>query len=144
MKTSRPPRAALRLRRLLAAVVVALFLAATPAVAQAAFNSTASAALSTGTYSIPAPATISGTYSCDTTRPYGSTINITAYGKVARATGYKLTVTAPDGSSSSQNIQGNTLSLTKSSTLRNGTYTYALVAMVGTWIGDPYTGTYTC
>lgn len=143
MKTSRPSRAALRLRRLLAAVAVALFLVATPAVAQAAFNSTASAALSTGTYTIPAPATISGTYSCDTTRPYGSTINITAYGKVARATGYKLTVTAPDGTAVTQNITGNTVSLTKPSG-RNGVYTYALFAVVGTWTGASYSGTYTC
>lgn len=130
--------------RLLAGLIVALFLAATPAMAQAAFKATATAPLSASTYVIPAPASIGGTYSCDTTRPFGSTINVTSYGKVARATAYQLTVIAPDGTSQTQSFTGNTVSMTKASSLRNGTFTYELSALVGTWTGSPYRGTYTC
>jgi hypothetical protein len=130
--------------RLLAGLIVALFLAATPAMAQAAFRATATAPLSASTYVIPAPGSIGGTYSCDTTRPYGSTINVTSYGKVARATAYQLTLTAPDGTSQTQSFTGSSVSMTKSSSVRNGTFTYELSALVGTWTGTPYRGTYTC
>ena len=144
MGTSRHSGAARHMGRLLAGLIVALFLAATPAMAQAAFRATASAPLSTSTYVIPAPGSIAGTYSCDTTRPFGSTINVTSYGKVARATAYQLTVIAPDGTSLSQTFTASTISMTKPSSLKNGTYTYELSAMVGTWTGSPYRGTYTC
>lgn len=130
--------------RLLAGFVLALFLAATPAMAQAAFRATASAPFTASTYVIAAPATIAGTYSCDTTRPFGSTINVTSFGKVPRATAYQLTVIAPDGTSLSQTFTANTISMTKPSALRNGTYAYELSALVGTWTGTPYKGTYTC
>jgi hypothetical protein len=113
--------------------------------AQAAFRGTAFGSLEATTYVIPAPASVGGTYSCDTFfRPYGSTINVTSYGKVLRATAYQLTVIAPDGTSQAQTFTGNTVSMTKASSLRNGTYTYELRAFVGTWIGTPYRGTYTC
>ena len=113
--------------------------------AQAAFKATASASFTASTYVIPAPASVGGTYSCDTFfKPYGSTINVTSYGKVARATAYQLTVIAPDGTSQTQSFTGNTVSMTKASSLRSGTYTYELSALVGTWTGSPYRGTYTC
>ena len=144
MGTSRHSGAARHMGRLLAGFVLALFLAATPAMAQAAFRATATAPLSASTYVIPAPASIAGTYSCDTTRPFGSTINVTSYGKVPRATAYQLTVIAPDGTSLSQTFTASTISMTKPSSLKNGTYTYELSAMVGTWTGSPYRGTYTC
>ena len=130
--------------RLLAGLIVALFLAATPAMAQAAFRGTAAAPFTASTYVIAAPASIGGTYSCDTTRPYGSTINVTSYGKVARATAYQLTLIAPDGTSQTQSFTGNTVTMTKASSARYGTYTYELSALVGTWTGSPYRGTYTC
>lgn len=144
MGTSRHSGAARHLRRLVAGFVVALFLAATPAMAQAAFRATASAPFTTSTYVIAAPATLGGTYSCDTTKPFGSTINVTSFGKVPRATAYQLTVIAPDGTSLSQTFTANTISMTKPSALRNGTFTYELSALVGTWTGTPYKGTYTC
>lgn len=130
--------------RLFAGFVLALFLAAIPAMAQAAFRATTTGSFTASTYVIPAPATIAGTYSCDTTRPFGSTINVTSYGKVPRATAYQLTLIAPDGTSMSQTFTANTISMTKPSSLKNGTYTYELSAMVGTWTGSPYRGTYTC
>ncbi len=114
--------------------------------AQAAFRATASAPFTTSTYVIAAPASIGGTYSCDTTKPFGSTINVTSFGKVPRATAYQLTLIAPDGTSLTQSItaNSNTITMTKPSALRNGTYTYELSALVGTWTGTPYRGTYTC
>jgi hypothetical protein len=144
MGTTRHPRTAQHLRRLVAGFFIAIILTATPAMAQAAFRAIATGSLSTATYAIPTPATIAGTYSCNTNKPYGSTINITSYGKVARATGYLLTVTAPDGTSLSQTITANTASLTAPSTIRNGSFTYELTALVGTWTGTPHRGSYTC
>lgn len=144
MRARRHPRTAQHLRSLLAGVLAAVLLACTPAVAQAAFRATSAGSLSAATYVIPAPASIGGTYSCDTTRPYGSTINVTSYGKVARATTYRLTLTAPDGTTLSQTTTASTITLTKPSAVKNGTYTYELTALVGTWTGTAYTGTYTC
>ncbi|WP_314214289.1 hypothetical protein [Pseudarthrobacter equi] len=146
MGRSRHSGAARHVGRLLAGFVLALFLAATPAMAQAAFRATAAGSFTTSTYVIAPPASIAGTYSCDTTRPYASTINITSFGKVPRATAYQLTLIAPDGTSLTQSAtaNANTVTMTKPSSLRNGTYTYELSALVGTWTGTPYRGTYTC
>lgn len=144
MGRSRHSGAARHVRRLVAGVIVALLLAATPAMAQAAFRGTAFDSLEANTYVIPAPASLGGTYSCDNIfKPYGSTINVTSYGKVLRATAYQLTVIAPDGTSQAQTFTGNAVSMTKASA-KNGTYTYELRAFVGTWTGSPYRGTYTC
>jgi hypothetical protein len=142
MSTTKQTRAGRRLLRLLAGLAAAVLIALVPAVAQAAFKATATASLTASTYTIPAPASITGTYTCGS-RPSSFNLNMTAYGKVAKATAYRLTITAPDGTSSSQTITGNTLSLTKTSTTA-GTYAVTLGALVGTWTGTALTRSYDC
>jgi hypothetical protein len=142
MSTTKRTSTGRHLLRLLAGLTAAVLIALVPAVAQAAFRATATASFTASTYEIPAPASITGTYSCGT-KPNSYNLNMTAYGKVAKATAYRLTITAPDGTSTSQTITGNTLNLTKTSA-RAGTYTLTLIALVGTWTGDPLTRTYSC
>lgn len=144
MGTTTHSRATWQWRRAALGGAVAAVVAFTPAIAQAAFLATAAGSLSTSTYTIPAPATVTRTNVCNYTKPYSSTLSISAYSKVARATAYQLTLTAPDGTSTTQTVTADSVSLTKSSTVRNGTYTFELAAVVGTWTGLAYRGTYNC
>lgn len=142
MGTIGQSRASQRARRIVAVLLVAFLLVTIPSIAQAAFQATASGSLSSSTYVIPAPASIAGSYTCGT-RPSSFNLSLTNYGKVARATGYRLTVTAPDGSSTTQNLTGDTATLNKTSASA-GVYTLTLRAMVGTWTGAALSRTYTC
>jgi hypothetical protein len=127
----------------LAAVLAALVLTLTPAIAQAAFKAATTSPMSVGTYAIPAPATATWTHSCSTNgRIY--TLNLTSYGKVSKASSYLVIITAPDGTTSTpQIITSDTLTLTQTSA-RRGTYTFTIQARVGTWTGAPFPGSDIC
>jgi hypothetical protein len=142
MSITKQTRAGRNFLRILAGLAAAVLLAFIPAVAQAAFRATASAPLTASTYDIPAPASITGTYNCGT-RPNSFAMSMTSYAKVPRATAYRLTITAPDGTSTSQTITGSSLNLTKTST-RAGTYTLTFAALIGSWTGEALTRTYSC
>lgn len=129
----------------LAAVLGALLLILTPAAAEAAFRAATTSTVSVGTYMIPAPATATWTFTSCVKANFSrsDTLSLTNYAKVARADSYLVTITAPDGTTSTRSITGNTLTLTQNSR-STGTYTFTIQAVVGTWTGAPYTGSDTC
>ncbi|WP_298252074.1 hypothetical protein [uncultured Arthrobacter sp.] len=132
--TTRLPRRLRFLAKLLLAVVVLTW---APTVAQAAFSDRDTAALSVGTYDIPAPAGVTGTIDCSLLKMF-VTVAITDFGVVPRATEYTVTLTGPAGV-----VTTHTVSPTKRATtitrmsMLNGTYTLRIWASVGTWTGDP-------
>lgn len=129
----------------LAAVLAALLLILTPAAAEAAFRAATTSTVSVGTYMIPAPATATWSFkNCGRIKYFRSnTLSLTNYAKVPRADSYRVTITAPDGTTSTRSITGNTLTLTQTSS-STGTYSFTIQAVVGTWTGAPYTGSDTC
>jgi hypothetical protein len=129
---------------------IALILASTifggTALAQASFTGVAAAPVLIGTYDIPASASLTGTYSCDSRRTL--TVNVTGFGRVDRATAYTLTLAEPgaNAATTTQNLTATQTSATITrSTSRTGSFTLNLVARVGTWTSDtPLTRTITC
>lgn len=116
------------------------------ALAQASFTGVAATPATIGTYDIPAPTSLTGTFSCDSRRTM--TVNITGFGRVDRATGYTLTLTEP-GTGPATTTQSLTATQTTTTitraTTRAGNFTLNLTARVGTWISDtPLTRTLTC
>lgn len=144
-----PKRNSHRLARALqapaTAVLAVLLLILTPAAAEAAFRVATASTVSVGTYKIPAPATATWSFkNCVRSKYFRSdTLTLANYAKVPRADSYLVTITAPDGTTSTRSITGNTLTLTQTSS-STGTYTFTIQAVVGTWIGAPYTGSDTC
>jgi hypothetical protein len=126
---------------LAAPIAVALVLGA-PGLAYATFTARTTAALSVGTYEIPAPASINGTLQCTKTGK-GATITFTGFGLVDRATSYVATLT----------LSGQTPTLTQvtpghEESLTNwggkGKYTFTLSAQVRSWTGAPLERSITC
>ncbi|WP_422935615.1 hypothetical protein [Sinomonas sp. P47F7] len=130
--------------RAFAPVAAAVVLFAAPAAAQAAFTAGDSAALSASTYSIPAPASVNAGIVCAANAKQ-ATVTVAGYSAVARATNYQFTLTAPDGSSSTTATTMPTVALTQSSkTAGNRVYTLSVQALVGAWVGSPFTQSFTC
>lgn len=131
-----------RLRGLLAIPLAVALVLGAPGLALAAFTAKTTASLSVGTYQIPAPATATGSRTCKT-GPRSITITITSFAPVSRATSYLATVTAPDGTASSQVVSASGFSFTKASS-RAGTYTLLIEARLGSWTGTAIQKTYVC
>ena len=116
------------------------------ALAQASFIGVARAPVTVGTYDIPASASLTGTYNCDSRRTM--TVNVTGFGRVDRATGYTLTLAEPGTApgTTTQNLTATQTTTTISrATTRAGNFTLNLTAKVGTWTSDtPLTRTLSC
>ncbi len=135
----------LRVVRFLAGLLIcSVIFTFAPTVAQASFAGRATAPVTVSTYDIPAPAGVTGTYSCNSART-SVTVTITDFGAVARATGYTVTLTAPSGAVSSNPLPASTraTTITRAST-RTGTFTLRIRATVGSWLGDEQTTPITC
>ena len=132
-----------RLRGLLAVPIAAALVLAAPGLAYATFTARTTAAVSVGTYKIPAPASISGALEC-TKQGRGGTITITDFGLVDRATKYTATLTLAGGVPVVVLVTAD-----KDVTVTNyggkGTYTFTLTASVGSWSGEsPLVRTISC
>ena len=131
-----------RLRGLLTIPVAVMLVLGAPGLSYAAFTARTTASMSIGTYEIPAPATATGSRTCQT-GPLRVSITISSFAPVSRATSYIATVTAPDGTVSSKTVSASGFSFTKSSS-KAGTYTLLIKARVGGWTGAAIQKTYTC
>lgn len=114
-----------------------------PGLAYATFTATTGGSLAVGTYSIPAPATATGSRTCNNGNPKGITINITSFAAVIKATSYIATVTAPDGSTASKTVGTGGFSISRTSS-KTGTYTLVITAQLGTWTGAAIQKAYVC
>jgi hypothetical protein len=137
----------MQLRGLLAVPVAVALVTGAPGLAYAAFTARTTAAVSVGTYKIPAPASINGTLHCTTTRggQKGASITFTDISDVDRATGYTATITAPGGKKSNVLVskEGNSY-VGMYSGNGTGTYTFSVAAYVGSWTGLPLEQTVIC
>lgn len=126
-----------RLRGLLAVPIAVCLVLVTPGLAHAKFTARTTAAVSVGTYKIPAPASINGTLECRTGNgARGATITFTDFAEVDRATGYMATMTPPGGSPSEIPLSGEgKMQVTMSAGNAKGRYTFRLTARVGSWTG---------
>jgi hypothetical protein len=130
--------------RVLTAVIPALLIVLSPAVAQAAFMAATKSTASVGTYTIPAPATAAWTFNCtNTANTHTYHLHITSFATVARADSYLVTITAPDLTAASQTITATTLNVNKASATV-GAFTFTIQARVGTWTGAPFSRSDTC
>lgn len=133
-----------RIRMLVQLVVAVVVLTWVPTIAQAAFSDAARADLSVGTYAIPAPAGVTGTFSCTSTK-LSMTVTLTDFGAVDRATGYTVTLTAPTGQVTTNAVPASPRSTTITRTSTTvGTYTLRVRANVGTWTGQNLERVLTC
>lgn len=133
-----------RVRFLVQLVIGVVVFMWAPTVAQAAFSDAAAAPMNVGTYDIPAPVGITGSFTCNGTRT-SVTASITDFGAVTRATGYTVTLTAPTGTVTTNNLPATTRSTTITrSTTRTGTFTLRVRATVGAWTGDDQVSSLTC
>ncbi|WP_105032109.1 hypothetical protein [Arthrobacter ruber] len=133
-----------RLRLLVGVVVCAVIFTFAPTIAQAAFVGSATATMEVRTYAIPAPVGITGTFSC-TTNKLSMTVTLTDFGAVNRATGYTVTLTAPSGQVTTNNLPATSRATTitrASSTV--GNYTLRIRATVGSWTGQNLERVLTC
>lgn len=131
------------LRRLLAVPVAVALVLCAPGLAYATFTANTGGTLTVGTYSIPAPATATGTRTCNNGNPKGITINIASFAAVSKATSYIATVTAPDGTTASKAVGPGGFTITKQYA-KTGTYTLVIQAQVGNWTGAALEQTYAC
>ncbi|WP_232083374.1 hypothetical protein [Arthrobacter sp. SO5] len=131
-----------RLRRLLAVPVAVALVLGAPGLAYATFTAKTGSSMAVGTYSIPAPATATGSGTCNK-GPRGATANITSFAAVSKATSYIATVTAPDGSTSSQTVAPGGFVLSRTSS-KAGTFTLEIKARVGSWTGAAFQLTLVC
>ena len=130
--------------RAVATALAALVFILAPAIAQAAFKATTVSTASIGTYTIPAPATATWTFSCvNTTNNHRYTLHLTDFGSVNRADSYLVTITAPDLTTDSQTTTIKVLTMTKTSATA-GIFTFTIRARVGTWTGPPFSHSDTC
>ena len=137
-----------RLRGLLAVPVAVALVLGAPGLAFAAFTAKTTAALTVGTYKVPAPASINGTLECTSIQgKKGASISFTSFATVDRATGYTAIISSPNDAQAVSVIavgdtsHGTTL-LSKGN--GRGTYTFTLTASVGLWTGEPLTQSVTC
>ncbi|WP_104181566.1 hypothetical protein [Arthrobacter sp. B0490] len=133
MGRRRRPRRVRFLVRVLIGVVLSTWL---PTAAQAAFTDADAAPVAVGTYAVPAPASITGTFSCQNNR-LSMSVTLTDFGAVHRATAYTVTLTAPNGQVTANSLPAGTraTTITRTSTTV-GTYTLRVRASVGTWTGQ--------
>jgi hypothetical protein len=144
--TPAAPRAStawlVRLRGLLAVPLAGALVLGAPGLAYATFTARTTAAVSVGTYKIPAPASISGNLECTRTGK-GATITITDFGLVDRATKYTATLTLAGGEPLVVPVTAD-----KDVPVTNfggkGKYTFTLIASVGSWTGTPLERTVIC
>ncbi len=131
--TERPSRRARFLVQVLVGVLVLMWV---PTIAEAAFKGSAGAPLTVGSYAVPAPAGVTGTYNCTNNRT-SMTVSLTDISAVDRATGYTVSVTAPNGQVTTTNVSATTrsTSITRSSTT-TGSFVLRIRANVGTWSGQ--------
>lgn len=129
----------------LAMVLAPAATAVGPAGAWAAFTGTRSAALQASTYAIPAPAGLAADFVCSLVGQ-GVTATVLGFGSVDRATSYVITLTAPDGTSSSTTVlvPGPAVLSQSSQHKGNRVYTLSVRARIGTWTGAPATRTHRC
>ena len=132
-----------RLRRLLAVPAAVALVLGAPGLAYATFTAKTGGSLVVGTYAIPAPATATGSRTCNNGNPKGITINITSFAAVIKATSYIATVTAPDGTTTSQAVDPGGFTITQQYA-KKGAYTLVIQAQVGNWIGSEFQKTYVC
>lgn len=133
----------LRLRRLLAVPAAVALVLGAPGLAYATFTAKTGGSLVVGTYAVPAPATATGTPTCNNGNLKGITINITSFTAVLRATSYTAKVTAPDGTTTSQAVDPGGFAITQQYA-KKGAYTLIIQAQVGSWTGAALQQTYTC
>lgn len=137
-----------RLRGLLAVPVAMALLLGAPGLAYAAFTASTAAALTVGTYKVPAPASISGRLECTSIQgKKGASISFTSFATVDRATGYTAVISSPnDAQAVSVIAAGDTSHAATLLSKGNGrgTYTFTLTASVGLWTGEPLTQSVTC
>ena len=133
----------MRLRRLLAVPVAVSLVLGAPGLAYATYTAKTGGSLAVGTYSIPAPATATGSRTCNNGNPKGITINITSFAPVSKATSYTATVTAPDGTYTSKTVEPSGFTITQPYE-KKGSYTLAIQARVGSWTGAAFPQTYSC
>lgn len=135
-------------RGLLAVPVAVALLLGAPGLAYATFTARTAAALSVGTYKVPAPASINGTLVCTTVLgKKGAAITFTGFAAVDRATGYTATLTPPTGPQEVTAIAAeDTTHEVKILSRGNGKgpYTFTFSARVGSWIGPDLKQTVTC
>lgn len=132
--TRRPTRRVHFLAKVLIGVLVFMWV---PTIAQAAFSSRTAETLQIGTYSIPAPGAVTGTYSCNGSKN-SMTVNISTFGGVDRATGYIVSLIAPSGQVTVNEVPADNRATTIArSTTSRGNFTLKLEARVGTWTGKP-------
>ena len=138
-----------RLRGLLAVPVAVALVLGAPGLAYAAFTAKTTAALTVGTYKIPAPASINGTLRCTNAGGQrGAVITFDDFDEVDRATGYAATLTPPSGPAvvSALPAAGHSRVTIATSGGGNGkgTYTFRLTAKVGSWTGAALQQSVTC
>ncbi|MEG9249859.1 hypothetical protein V6S67_17355 [Arthrobacter sp. Soc17.1.1.1] len=144
MNQQHGPRHLRRVRFLVRVLITVLVFMWAPTVAQAAFSDAASAPVTVGTYAIPAPASLTGNYSCTSART-SMTVTISDFGAVSRATGYTVTLTAPNGQVTTNNLPATTRATTITRTSTSvGNYTLRIRANVGSWIGQNAERVLTC
>lgn len=139
-RSARAPRPLRVVRFLVQVLIGVLVLTWAPTIAQAAFTGAATAALTVGTYKIPAPAAANVSVSCaalSTTM----TVTVTNISAVDRATSYTLALTtqggAPEGTPQTvTNPQSPTTIKVHRYLLTSPTYTLRIRANVNKWTGE--------
>ena len=128
-----PSALAVQLRGPLALLVAVALILGLPSLAYATFTSRATASVSVGTYKIPAPASINGTLQCvpngqgadhQVHRVRESRPCDGLYGDTEGSAGGVATMPAAPGTTVQVSVSGSP-----------GTYTFSLVARVGSWHG---------
>ncbi|THJ68676.1 hypothetical protein E8P82_01885 [Arthrobacter echini] len=141
--TTRLPRRLRFLAKLLVAVVV---LTLVPTVAQAAFSNREAGSTVLGTYNIPTPTGVDASYTCSTSSRRSATVTVRDFTAVARATGYTVTLTAPDRKVQTVELAASKRATTLSvASTTSGKYVLSVRANVGSWTGkDPAVFSFTC
>jgi hypothetical protein len=133
-----------RWRGPLAVLIAVALVLGVPSLAYATFTAKTTAAVTAGTYKVPAPASFNGSLVCTKSGDLtGATLTIKEFGKVDRATGYTGMLQAPDGATATMQVSSGS-TVTVSTYGGEGTYTFTLTAKVGSWTGVPLERTVTC
>jgi hypothetical protein len=135
-------------RELLAVPVAFALVLGAPGLAYAAFTARTTAALTVGTYTVPAPASINGTLECTTIQgKKGAAITLKSIDPVPLATGYTATLASPSGPQEMKEIPAEDTAqqiILLSKGNGKGTYTFALFARVGSWTGPQLQQSVSC
>lgn len=144
MARHRTPRRPRRVPFLVRVLIGVMVLTGLPTVAQAAFTDSDGSPVAVGTYTVPAPAGITGNFSCQNNR-LSMSVTLTDFGAVQRATAYTVTLTAPNGQVTTNNLPaGNRATTITRTSTTVGNYTLRVRASVGTWTGQNLERVLTC